>query len=93
MKLISLERANLDTCIKESQRERVVITREGKPVALIVGVKGLDKEQLELGTSDKFWKLIRERRSQGTLSRAELEQRVGRRKAGNGQQPKKVKRP
>lgn len=93
MKVINLERASLDTCIRESQRERVVITREGKPVALIVGVEGLDKEQLELGTSDKFWKLIRERRSQGTLSRAELEQRVSRRKSRNGQQSKQVKRP
>jgi antitoxin (DNA-binding transcriptional repressor) of toxin-antitoxin stability system len=92
MKVINLERASLDTCIRESQRERVVITREGKPVALIVGVEGLDTEQLELGTSDKFWKLIRERRSQGTLSRAELEERVGKRKSGNGQQSKSVKR-
>jgi PHD/YefM family antitoxin component YafN of YafNO toxin-antitoxin module len=93
MKVINLERASLDTCIRESQRERVVITREGKPVALIVGVEGLDKEQLELGTSDKFWKLIRERRSQGTMSRAELEQRVSGKKSGNGQQSKQVKHP
>lgn len=92
MKVINLERASLDTCIKESQSERVVITRDGKPVALIVGVEGLDKEQLELGTSDKFWKLIRERRSQGTLSRAELEQRISRRKSGNGQKPNQLKR-
>jgi antitoxin (DNA-binding transcriptional repressor) of toxin-antitoxin stability system len=93
MKVMNLERATLDTCIRESQSERVVITREGKPVALIVGVEGLDKEQLELGTSDKFWKLIRERRGKATLSRAELEQRVSRRKSGNGQQSKQVKRP
>jgi antitoxin (DNA-binding transcriptional repressor) of toxin-antitoxin stability system len=93
MKVMNVERATLDTCIRESQSERVVITREGKPIALIVGVEGLDKEQLELGTSDKFWKLIRERRGQGTLSRTELEQRVGRRKSGNGQQSKHVKRP
>lgn len=93
MKVMNLERATLDTCIRESQSERVVITREGRPVALIVGVEGLDKEQLELGTSDKFWKLIRERRSQGTLSRGELEQRVSRRKSGNGKQSKQVKRP
>ena len=92
MKVINLERASLDTCVKESQRERVIITREGKPVALIVGVEGLDKEQLELGTSDKFWKLIRERRSKGTLSRTELEQRVSRRKSGSGQKPNQLKR-
>lgn len=76
MKVINLERATLDSCITASQRERVVITREGKPVALIVGVEGMDTEQLRLGSSDKFWKLISERRSQRTMSRTELEQKV-----------------
>jgi len=36
-------------------------------------VEGMDEEQLELGVSDKFWKLITERRNQETISRAELE--------------------
>ncbi|MEK6288160.1 MAG: hypothetical protein AABO57_20770 [Acidobacteriota bacterium] len=93
MKVMNVERATLDTCIRESQSERVVITREGKPVALIVGVEGLDKDQIELGTSDKFWKLIAERRGQGTLSRVELEQRVNKGKPTNGQQARKTKRP
>lgn len=93
MKVMNLERVTLDTCIRESQGERLVITREGKPVALIVGVEGLDKEQIELGTSDRFWKLMSERRNQKTITRAELEQRVSRRKSGNGQQSRRVKRP
>lgn len=93
MKVINFERTTLDSCISASQRERVVITREGKPVALIVGVEGLDEEQLQLGTSDRFWKLITERRSQPTLSRAELEQRVNRGKSANGQRARKTKRP
>ena len=93
MKVINSERATLDSCISASQHERVVITREGKPVALIVGVEGLDEEQLQLGASDRFWKLITERRSQRTISRAELEQRVNRKKSRNGQQSKQVKRP
>ena len=92
MKVMNLERATLDTCISESQSERVVITREGKPVALIVGVEGLDKEQIELGTSDKFWKLIGERRRQSTLSRAGLEQRLNKGESTNGRQPRKAKR-
>jgi antitoxin (DNA-binding transcriptional repressor) of toxin-antitoxin stability system len=92
MKVISSKRANLDTCINDSQHERIVITREGKPVALIVGIEGLDREQLRLGTSDKFWKLIGERRSQRTLSRAELEQRLNKGKSTNGRQPRKAKR-
>ena len=77
MKIIGLEQASLDTCVKDAQRERVVITQNGKPVVLIVGVEGMDEEQLELSSSDKFWRLIAERRAQKTVSRAELEQNVG----------------
>jgi antitoxin (DNA-binding transcriptional repressor) of toxin-antitoxin stability system len=73
---IDLKRANLDTCVDDAQRERVVLTRNGKPVALIVGIEGMDEEQLQLGSSDKFWKLITERRTQKTISRAQLEQRL-----------------
>ena len=80
MKVVGLEQASLDTCVNDAQRERVVITRNGKPIALIIGVEGIDKEQLELGSSDKFWRLIAERRTQKTLSRSELEQRIDRAK-------------
>jgi antitoxin (DNA-binding transcriptional repressor) of toxin-antitoxin stability system len=80
MKVVGLEQASLDTCVNDAQCERVVITRNGKPVALIIGVEGMDKEQLELGSSDKFWRLIAERRTQKTLSRAELEQYIDRAK-------------
>lgn len=66
----------LDTCVNDAQLERVTIMREGKPVALIVGVEGMDEEQLQLGSSDRFWRLIAERRTQETISRAQLEQRV-----------------
>jgi len=51
----------------------VVVTRKGKPVALVLGVEGLDEKQLQLGSSKKFWKLIEERRRQKTVSRRELE--------------------
>ncbi len=41
---------------------------------------GLDEEQQELGSSEEFWRLIRERRRQQTISRAELERRLDDRK-------------
>ncbi len=78
MTRIDLKNTNLDSVVQDAQHERVIITRNGKPVALIVGVEGMDEEQLELGSSDKFWKLIEERRSQETITRAELEQRIRR---------------
>jgi antitoxin (DNA-binding transcriptional repressor) of toxin-antitoxin stability system len=73
MKTIGLEHATLEVCIKDARRDRVVVTRRGKPVALVVGVEGMDEEQLQLGSSDKFWKLIETRRRQKTIGRRELE--------------------
>jgi antitoxin (DNA-binding transcriptional repressor) of toxin-antitoxin stability system len=76
MMKIDVKRANLVTCVDEAQPGRIVLTRHGKPVALVVGVEGMDEEQLQLGGSEKFWKLIAERRKQKTLSRAQLEQKI-----------------
>jgi prevent-host-death family protein len=76
MKQISVERANLAACVTQAQRERLVITKKGKPVAVLVGVEGQDSEQLGLATSASFWKMIERRRKQKTLSRAQLERKV-----------------
>jgi antitoxin (DNA-binding transcriptional repressor) of toxin-antitoxin stability system len=76
MREIVLEKADLVACVSQAQRERIVVTRKGKPVALIVGVEGLDQEQLELGSSAKFWQLIMKRRKQKIISRAKLEKKL-----------------
>ena len=78
MKQVNVEQADLESCVSQAQQESLVITRKGRPVALLVGVEGMDPEQLELGGSDRFWKLIAQRRKQKTMSRAQLEQKVGR---------------
>ena len=77
MKTINLELSTLDDCVRESQNERVVITRNGIPVAIVVGLEGMDQEQAHLGSGGDFWKLISERRGEPTLTRAQLEQRIG----------------
>ncbi len=66
----------LENCLFCAQRERIVLTCDGKPVALIIGVEGMDEEQLQLGSSDKFWRLIAERRTQKTMTRTQLEQSI-----------------
>ena len=76
MKVIPVQDAKLETCVREAQGERIVITKNGKPIALMVGIQGMDLEQIELGLSDKFWRLIRERRKQRSLTRSELEERL-----------------
>ena len=76
MTTISVERATLETCLEKSQFESVILTRNGKPVALLINVEGLDAEQIGLGSSDKFWKMMAERRAQFTVSREQLEERL-----------------
>jgi hypothetical protein len=76
MKVIGLKETNLDTCVNDAQQERIVITRDGKPVALVVGVKGLDQEQLELGSEPAFWEMIARRSQQRTMTRAQVEAKI-----------------
>jgi hypothetical protein len=83
VKSINLGQVSLDQCVAEARRDQVVILRDGKPVALMFGVEGLDEEHLELGSSDRFWTLIGERRREKAMSRAELEQKI---RAGKDQQ-------
>jgi antitoxin (DNA-binding transcriptional repressor) of toxin-antitoxin stability system len=74
---------------KNARRDRVVVTRKGKPVALVLGVEGMDEEQIQLGSSGKFWKLIEERRRQKTISRKDLEKTLD---GTNGRLRKKSKK-
>jgi len=76
MKTVPMENATLDRCVAEAQRERVILTRNGDPIALVVGVEGMDEEQIRLSSSSEFWKLIEESRRQKTMSREELERRL-----------------
>jgi prevent-host-death family protein len=67
-------------CVDLSQRDRVVITRRGKPAAVMVGVEGKDWDDVALQASSKFWKLIEERRREPTMSMKELRTRLKKRK-------------
>jgi prevent-host-death family protein len=63
-------------CVDWSQEDRIVITRHGKPAAVMVGVEGKDWEDLVLQTSSTFWKLVEERRKQPTISMSQLGSRL-----------------
>jgi antitoxin (DNA-binding transcriptional repressor) of toxin-antitoxin stability system len=54
----------------------VIITRHGKPAAVLVGVESDEWEDVLLQTDPTFWKLIRARRQQPTMSLAQLKQRL-----------------
>lgn len=63
-------------CVDDAQEDRVVITRRGKPAAVLVGVEGKDWESIVLETDPRFWKLIRARREQPTISSEQLKRRL-----------------
>jgi antitoxin (DNA-binding transcriptional repressor) of toxin-antitoxin stability system len=76
MKTVAMEASTLDTCVAEAQQERVILTRDGHPIALLVAIEGIDEEQIRLSSSPEFWKLIEERRREKTISQKELERRL-----------------
>jgi prevent-host-death family protein len=51
---LSEVRKNLASIIDMAQHEPVVVTRRGKPIAVIVGVEGLDPEQVALRCEGAF---------------------------------------
>ncbi|PWU09835.1 MAG: hypothetical protein C5B50_26630 [Verrucomicrobia bacterium] len=68
MKTLDLEETDLNQCVKEAGSSSVLIVKNGKPLALVSNVEGLDAEQIELGSSADFWKLIGQRRRQKTVA-------------------------
>jgi antitoxin (DNA-binding transcriptional repressor) of toxin-antitoxin stability system len=76
MKHVTVSETNLNACVEDAQSEPVVLTRDGKAVAIVIATDALDEEQLALGMSDRFWSLIRSRRQERTMSRAALEERL-----------------
>ena len=58
----------------------MVVTRRGKPVALLLGVEGKDWETVILETDPTFWKLIQQRRKEPTISFKELKARDNRKR-------------
>ena len=76
MKTVAMEASRLDTCVAEVQQERVILTRDGHPIALLVAIEGMDEEQIRLSSSPEFWKLIEERRREKTISRGEPDRRL-----------------
>lgn len=67
---------NLQKHLKKSldtaQKHKLVITRKGKPAAILIGVEGDDWETVVLKTSAPFWKLVENRRKQKTVSLREI---------------------
>src|ERR1700690_436425 len=69
---------NLDSILTRAQSERIVISRRGKPCAVLVGIEDYDAEDLGLASSGDFWRMIRLRRASGeSIPLAQVEARLG----------------
>jgi prevent-host-death family protein len=64
MKLINVGEAQtgLSNLVEQSQKERIILTRHGKPVAMLLGIEGRDLEELVLSQDAAFRDLIDKRR-------------------------------
>ena len=57
--------ANFGSMLNRSQAERVVIERNGKPIAIVLGIEDFDAEDVSLAGSAEFWQMIANRRQGG----------------------------
>jgi prevent-host-death family protein len=63
--------------VEQSQKERVIVTRRGHPAAVLIGVEGMDWEDVLRQTDDSFWKLIERRRRQRGSPLRKVKGRLG----------------
>ncbi len=81
MKFITVReaKATLSGTIAESQEQRVVITKHGKPACILIGCEGYEIEDVLTAADPSFWKMLEQRRRKGsTLSLASVRERFAR---------------
>lgn len=80
MKVVALGKAKneFSTYVEEAQHDRVLVTRHGRPAALIIGVEGETLEDLMTRSDSEFWEMIEARRKAAkTISADEMRGRLG----------------
>ncbi|NEP62163.1 MAG: type II toxin-antitoxin system Phd/YefM family antitoxin [Symploca sp. SIO2G7] len=75
MKQLNIEQLDqqLQDYVRSAQNEQIMITQNGKPIAVLLGLENFDPEQWNLQLSAEFWQMIVERRQRPTLSLSEVE--------------------
>lgn len=80
MKVVAVRdaKASLSEYLNAAQHDRVLITRHGKPTALVIGVEGQELEDLLTMGNPRFWEMLESRRrSNRTLPLEEVLARFG----------------
>ncbi len=75
MKFVSIReaKAQFSECLEHAQQDAIVITKHGKPTAVIVGAEGKELQDVVLINDKAFWQMIRKSRKQKTYSLEEAE--------------------
>ena len=80
MKVVALGKVKneFSTYVEEAQHERVLVTRHGRPAALIIGVAGETIEDLMTRSDRELWEVIEARRKAAkTITAEEMRRRLG----------------
>ena len=84
MKFVTVRdaKATLSGTIEDSQGQKVVITKHGKPVCILIGCEGYEIEDVLTIADPSFWEMIEQRRKKGrTRSIASVRERFARKDA------------
>jgi len=85
---IAKAKASLAKYARDVNKEPVILTKDGKPVAALVAIENADLETVTLSTSPQFLALIERSRarqeSEGGISSTEIRRRLGVKKKGKG---------
>jgi prevent-host-death family protein len=80
MKVVALGKAKneLSAYVEQAQHDRVLVTRHGRPAAVIVGVVGESIEDLLTRSDAGFWEMIEARRKTAkSIPADEVRRRLG----------------
>ena len=90
-------KTGLSATLDEAQRDRVLITRNGKPSAIVIGVEGREFEDVLLMSNPRFWEMIEaSRKNPKMYSMAEVREHFARKDAADDvtrQRPERRKTP
>jgi prevent-host-death family protein len=69
MRQLTLEQLSeqLQDYVRSAQQEQILITQNGKPIALLLGLENVSPDQWNLQLSPEFWQMISDRRQRPTI--------------------------
>ena len=76
MKVVAVQDAKMDQCVREARRDHVVITRNGKPVAMVVPLVGMGLEQVDIDLQGMFEKILPKNTTRREMTVAEARKGV-----------------